>query len=128
LGAPCIRVLVVEDFDKWRQYVCATLNDIPGVLVVGEACDGLEALQKTHELQPDLVILDLGLPRLNGFEVARKILAISPRSEIMFLTDNRSTDVREEAFRLGASCFVIKSNAAHELVVAVRTAIKKNNS
>jgi DNA-binding NarL/FixJ family response regulator len=128
LDEPCVRVLVVDDFDEWRQYVCETLNDVTGVVIVGEASDGIEALQKTQELRPDLVILDLGLPRLNGFEVARQIRAISPQSEIIFLTESHSADIREEAFRAGAINFVIKSNAASELVAAVRAALKKKSS
>jgi CheY-like chemotaxis protein len=77
LGEPgfgkSFRVLVVEDFAPFRQFVCSTLGERPDMQVVGEVSDGLEAVQKAGELQPDLVVLDIGLPRLNGLEAARQV-------------------------------------------------------
>ena len=118
-----VRILVVDDFERWRQFVCATLKEIPGV-TVQEAADGLEAVEKVQRMRPDLVLLDVGLPNLNGIEVAREIARLSPECKIIFLTENRSSDLIEEAFRAGASGYVIKSNAANELVSAVKAALK----
>jgi DNA-binding NarL/FixJ family response regulator len=123
MKASAVLVLVVDDFERWRQFVCATLKEIPGV-TVQEASDGLEAVEKVQRMRPDLVLLDVGLPNLNGIEVAREIARVSPECKIIFLTENRSSDLIEEAFRAGASSYIIKSNAANELVSAVKAALK----
>jgi len=75
-------------------------------------------------MRPDLVLLDVGLPHLNGIHVAREIGRISPETKVMFLTENRDDDLIEEAFRAGGSGYIIKSNAAKELVSAVKAALK----
>ena len=116
-------VLVVDDFEQWRKFVCTVLKEIPNV-IVQEASDGLEAIEKVQQMRPDLVLLDVGLPHLNGIHVARKIGRISPETKVMFLTENRDDDLIEEAFRAGGSGYIIKSNAAKELVSAVKAALK----
>ena len=73
-----VGVLVVEDFDPFRQFVCSTLGKRPELEIVGEASDGLEAVHKAEELQPDLILLDIGLPSLNGIEAAQRIRKLSP--------------------------------------------------
>jgi DNA-binding NarL/FixJ family response regulator len=122
------RVLVVDDFAEWRRELCATIQEIPGLHVVGEAADGLEAIQKSKDLRPDLILLDIGLPRLNGIEVARRLSKVCPESKIIFVTENRSSDIREEGFRAGGSAFVIKSDSASELVAAINFVLKRKNS
>jgi DNA-binding NarL/FixJ family response regulator len=122
------RVLVVDDFAEWRRELCATIQEIPGLQVVGEATDGLEAIQKSKDLRPDLILLDIGLPRLNGIEVARRLSKVCPESKIIFVTENRSSDIREEGFRAGGSAFVIKSDSASELVAAINFVLKRKNS
>jgi DNA-binding NarL/FixJ family response regulator len=87
--------------------------------IVGEAADGLEAVQKAEELQPDLILLDLGLPRLNGIEVARRIRTLSPQSKITFVSLESSADVVQEALRLGALGYVAKAQAGSDLLTAV---------
>ena len=77
-------VLVVDDFEQWRRLVRADLEK-EGLHVIGEAADGPEALQKAEDLQPDLIVLDIGLPTLNGMEVVRKIRRVSPKSKVVFL-------------------------------------------
>jgi len=116
-------VLVVDDFEQWRQFVCTVLKQIPNV-TVKQASDGPEAVEKAKATGPDLVLLDIGLPSLNGIDVAREIARLSPRSKIIFLTENRDDDLIEQAFRVGASGYVIKSNAANELASAVKAALK----
>jgi DNA-binding NarL/FixJ family response regulator len=123
-----VRVLVVDDFEKWREYVCATIQEIPGLQIVGEAADGLEAIEKTKELRPDLILLDISLPRLNGIEVARRLSQICPESRIIFVTETRSSDIREEGFRAGGSAFVIKSESASELIAAINAVLKRTES
>jgi len=123
-----VRVLVVDDFEKWREFVCATIQEIPDFQIVGEAADGLEAIQKTKELRPDLILLDIGLPHLNGIEVARRLSKVCPESKIIFITENRSSDIREEGFRAGGSAFVIKSDSASELITAINAVLKRRES
>jgi DNA-binding NarL/FixJ family response regulator len=123
-----VRVLVVDDFEKWRRYVHSTVEQIHGIEVVGEAADGLEAIQKAKDLQPDLILLDIGLPRLNGIEVARRLSTISPESKIIFFTENRSLEIKQEAFRAGGSAYVIKSNSESELIAAVNALLKRRSS
>jgi len=82
-SASSIWVLVVEDFEPFRRFVCSTLTKRPEMQIVAEASDGLEAVQKAEEMQPDLIMLDVGLPTLNGIEVARRIRKLSPRSNTL---------------------------------------------
>ena len=88
-----VRVLVVDDFEPWRQQVCSMLQTRPELPVVAEAGDGLEAVQKAQELKPDLILLDIGLPNLNGLEAANRIRQVAPDASIIFLTQNNDKDV-----------------------------------
>jgi DNA-binding NarL/FixJ family response regulator len=114
-----VAVLVVEDFDPFRRFVCSTLGKRPELQIVGEASDGLEALHKAEELQPDLILLDIGLPSLNGIEAAQRIRELSPRSEILFVSQESSVDVVQKALSLGAAGYIAKVDAGSELLAAV---------
>ena len=114
-----IRILVVDDYAPWRQFVCRTLQANPTWHVVGEAADGLEAVQQAQDLHTDLVVLDVGLPTLNGIEAARGIRELSPKSRILFLSENYSRDVAEAALSTGAGGYVAKSDAGKDLLPAV---------
>jgi DNA-binding NarL/FixJ family response regulator len=124
LGEPSIRVLVVEDYESWRRYFSTLLPKDEGLHVIGEVSDGLEAIQKAEELQPDLILLDIGLPRLNGIEAARRIRRVSPASKILFVSENRSADVAEEALNTGAGGYVLKSDAESELLLGIRAVLE----
>ena len=113
------RVLVVEDYEPFRSFVCSTLEKRPEWQIVGQASDGLEAAQKAHELQPDLILLDIGLPTLNGIDAARRIRKVAPKSKILFVSQESSPDVVEEALALGALGYVVKTRAGSELLAAV---------
>jgi DNA-binding NarL/FixJ family response regulator len=113
-----VRILVVDDYEPWRSFERLALLAREEFQVIGECCDGGEAIQKSEELQPDLILLDIGLPTLNGIEAARRIREVSPSSKILFVTENRSTDIAEEALSTGAG-YVVKSDAAHELLSAL---------
>jgi DNA-binding NarL/FixJ family response regulator len=119
-----IAVLVVDDYGDWRRFVCRTLKKNSGLHVIGEASDGLEAVQKSQELQPDLVLLDIGLPTLNGIEVARRIAEVSPTSKILFVSENRSVDIAEKVMSMGAGGYVVKSDAGSELLPAVKAVLE----
>ncbi len=119
MGKSPIRVLIVDDFVRWRRFFSTTIPKEPEILLVGEASDGLEAVQKAQELQPDLILLDIGLPALNGIEAARRIQKLSPASKILFVSENRSAEIVEEAMGTGANGYVLKSDAARDLLPAV---------
>jgi DNA-binding NarL/FixJ family response regulator len=119
------RILLVDDYEAWRRFVSTTLEK-QALQIVGEVTDGLEAVQKAQQLQPDLILLDIGLPTLNGIEVARRIREVSPKSKILFLSENRSWDIVEEALRTGGGGYVVKSDAAGELLPAVEAVLKGN--
>jgi DNA-binding NarL/FixJ family response regulator len=123
-----MRVLVVEDFAPFRQFVTSTLGKAPDVDVIGEASDGLEAVQKAEELKPDLILLDIGLPTLNGIEAARQIRKLSPQSTIVFVSQESSADVVQEALSLGASAYVLKGRAAIELLPVVNAVLFEKQS
>jgi two-component system nitrate/nitrite response regulator NarL len=114
-----VRVLIVEDFVAFRRFVCSTLGTRPELQVVGEASDGREAVQKAEELKPDLILLDIGLPTLNGIDAARQIRKLSPQSKIIFLSQESSADVIEAALSLGALAYVVKMRAESDLLAAV---------
>jgi DNA-binding NarL/FixJ family response regulator len=119
-----IRVLIVEDFERWRRFYCSTLQKQSEFQVIGEVSDGLEAVQQARQLQPDLILLDIGLLTLNGIEAARQILEISPGSKILFVSENRSVDIVREALSTGAGGYVVKSDAAGELLPAVNAVLE----
>jgi len=105
--------------EPWRRFISTTLQKQPELEISGRASDGLEAVLQAKELQPDLILLDIGLPTINGIEAARRIREISPASKILFVSENRSRDVAVEALCTGASGYVVKSDAASELLTAV---------
>jgi CheY-like chemotaxis protein len=114
-----IRILIVEDHKSFLHFVSSTLRQLENVQVVGEVHDGLEAVQRAQELQPDLIVLDIGLPSLNGIEAAYRIRTVAPDARILFLSQESSAEVVQEAFALGAWGYVIKTQAAKELPVAI---------
>jgi DNA-binding NarL/FixJ family response regulator len=116
--------LVVDDFEDWRHFVSSILEKTPNWHVVCEVSDGLEAVKKAQELKPDLILLDISLPKLNGIEAARQIRKLAPNSTILFLSANDDMDIAGEALNVGASGYVVKSDARSELLSAVQAAIQ----
>jgi DNA-binding NarL/FixJ family response regulator len=112
-------VIVVDDFEPFRKFIRTTLKARPDIQVIAEVSDGLEAVRKSEELQPDLIVLDIGLPTLNGVEAARRILKVSPHSRILVVSQESSLDVIEEAFNSGAMGYVVKTRVATDLLTAV---------
>jgi DNA-binding NarL/FixJ family response regulator len=113
------RTLVVDDSEPWRQQICSILQTRPELRVIAEAADGLVAVQTAKEVQPDLILLDIGLPTLNGIEVARRIRKVAPQSKILFVSQESSIDMAEDALALGALGYVVKTRAGRELLTAV---------
>jgi DNA-binding NarL/FixJ family response regulator len=114
-----IRVLVIENHLPFRQYIASTLARTGDLQVICEVADGLEAVYKAEELKPDLILLDIGLPTLNGIEAARQIRQLCPESKIIFVSQESDTDVVQEAFSLGASGYVVKASARSDLLAAI---------
>ena len=114
-----MRILVVDDHEPFRRFVASTLQDRQNLNVIGEAGDGLEAVQRAQALQPDLILLDIGLPGLNGLDAARQISKVAPSARIIFLTQESASDVVGEALDLGAWGYVAKVQAGRELLDAV---------
>src|SRR5437762_6759884 len=124
LSATITRILVVDDFEPWRRFIWSGVSNQPNLQIVAEASDGLEALQKAEQLQPDLILLDIGLPGLNGIEAARRIRRLSPNSKIIFISENRSPEIATEALSAGGSGYVVKSDAGRELLPAIEAVIQ----
>ena len=114
-----VRVLVVEDFVAFRRVISSILGKRHELQIICEVSDGLEAIQKAEELKPDLIVLDIGLPKLNGIETARQIRRLAPESKILFLSQESSADVVLEALSLGALGYVIKAHVGSDLLAAV---------
>jgi DNA-binding NarL/FixJ family response regulator len=117
------RILVVDDFAEWRRFVRSTLQKHPELCIVADVSDGPEAVQKAQELQPDLIVLDISLPTMNGIEVAKQIGLRVPNAKILFFSETRSWDVVQEGLRLGVG-YVIKADARAELLPAVEAALQ----
>ena len=119
-----IRVLVVDDYAPFRDFVRTALQKLPELQIIDEASDGLEAAQKAQQLQPELILLDIGLPKLSGIEAARRIREDSPVPKILFVSEYRTWDIAKEALRSGGDGYVVKSNAANELLPAVQSVLQ----
>jgi DNA-binding NarL/FixJ family response regulator len=119
-----ISALVVDDYEPFRHFLSSSLRNASDGFVFQEASDGLEAVLKAQELQPDLILLDLGLPKLNGIEAARRICDVSPGSKILFVSQESSPDVVQEAFRAGGRGYIVKTDAGRELLTAVNVVLR----
>ena len=114
-----LRILIADDHEVARQGIRALLESHPGWEVCAEAKDGREAVELANDSKPDIVLLDIGMPNLNGLDAARQILAMSPSIRILILTMHDAEQVVREVLAAGARGFVLKSDAARDLVAAV---------
>ena len=118
-----VRILIVDDFEQWRRSIGSILAEDADLEVVGESADGLDAVQKSEKLQPDLVLLDINLPKMNGLDAARQIRRVSPHTKILFLSSYRSLEIMREALKVGAG-FVVKADAGRDLLPIVRAVVR----
>lgn len=121
---PSIRILITDDSADWRRQLRLALQARPEWQIISEASDGLEAVQKAQDLKPEIILLDIGLPRLNGIEAARQIRQLSPNSKIVFLSLNNDLDVVWAALSTGALGYVHKTDARLELLPAVDAVLR----
>jgi DNA-binding NarL/FixJ family response regulator len=119
-----LRILVVEDHVPFRDFICSILGKRAEWQVIGEVCNGLDAVHTAQELQPNLVLLDIGLPGLNGIEVARRICKLAPSAKIVFLSQESSIDIVREALSFGAMGYILKANAARDLLAALEAVVR----
>jgi DNA-binding NarL/FixJ family response regulator len=127
MQSSALSILLVEDFEPFRKLMRAILLEKPGLQIVAEAFDGLDAVQKAAELYPDLILLDIGLPTLNGFDAARLIRRLVPDSRILFVSQEFSPLVVQEALSLGASGYVFRTRLATDLLPALEAILAGRN-
>ena len=124
MDAGSIRIRVVVDYVPWRRLGGTEFHQRPGLQILRETFDGFEAVEQAEQLRPDLILLDIGMPKLNGIEAARRIREVSPTSKILFISENRSRDIVEEALRTGAAGYMVKSDAASDLLPAIEAVLE----
>jgi len=120
-----VRILIADDHEVVRRGLCTLLQSHAGWEICGEATDGRVAVEKARQLKPDVVILDIGMPNLNGLAAARQLVQQDPTCKVIVLTITDSDQVIREALDAGARGFVLKSDAARDLVTAVE-ALQQN--
>ncbi len=118
------RILVVDDYEPFRRFLQSKLQSEAEFQIVGEASDGLEAVQKAEELQPDLILLDIGMPKLNGIEAAHRISRQVPRAAILFISQENDPDLVAAALSNGAKGYVRKENAETDLLAAMEAVVR----
>jgi DNA-binding NarL/FixJ family response regulator len=116
-------ILIVDDYEPWRSIVRSQLEAKSFFHVVAEASNGCEAIEKAAQLHPDVVLLDIAMPLLNGLDAAPRIRRASPDSKIIFLTQEQDHDIRTAALATGAEGYLPKSGAAGELASAIQAAL-----
>jgi DNA-binding NarL/FixJ family response regulator len=119
-----ICILLVDDFAPWRRFVSSVVQKEPELQIISEASDGLEALQKAKELKPDLILMDIGLPKLNGIDVARRVREVASPPKVLFLSQEFSPGVVRDALSLGAQGYVHKLQAQSELLPAIEAVLE----
>jgi DNA-binding NarL/FixJ family response regulator len=119
-----IRVLVVEDFEPFRRVLRSALQERSDLQLVGEVSDGLDAVQAARVMQPDLILMDIGLPTMNGIEAVKRIKAESPALKVLFVSENRHPEVVQEALSKDVGGYVLKSDVARELVAAMQAVLE----
>lgn len=115
-----IRVMLVDDYAYFRQYVRKMMIGAPGMEVIAEAADGFTAVQLAEQFRPDVILMDIDIPFLNGLDAAKEILNTSPATRIIFLTAHVSLDLMERALKTGARGYLIKTHVSTELVPAIQ--------
>ena len=119
-----IRILVVEGFEPWRRSIRSMLKGHAEVRLVGEVADGLAAVQEARKLKPNLILLAIDLPKLNGIEAAKRIRQVLPGARILFLSMESEADVVQAALNSGGQGYVLKTDAGSELCPAIKAAVQ----
>jgi DNA-binding NarL/FixJ family response regulator len=115
-----VRILIADDHELFRRGLAAELTQVPGWVVAGEAANGRDAVELAAALKPDIVVLDLTMPELNGLEAARKIISVNPTVRVLILTAHESEQLVREVLSAGAQGYVLKSDAGRILIAALQ--------
>lgn len=118
-----VRILVVDDLKYWQDFISACFEKRRDVHMLGVASSGLEAIQKAQVLQPDLILLDINLPEMNGIEAAEQIRRLVPKTKILFLTGYSDPEIVRHAFSAGGDGYILKWDAAEELLVGMEAVL-----
>ena len=118
-----LRTLVVDDHAPFRRFICTALQGRAEFQTI-EAADGLEAVQKAEELQPDLILLDSNLPKLHGFQVAQRISSLPPTPTLLFMSQESSSDIVRKALSLGAQGYIHKLRVVADLLPAIEAVLR----
>jgi two-component system response regulator NreC len=121
---PFIRILEVDDHPTVRRILCRLLQQEPDFTLVGEAETGAEAILRAKELRPDVILVDISLPDMNGLDLTKKLREVEPSAEVLLVSDYSEGEIKK-AFMAGARGYLLKSDAGVELATAVRTVYKK---
>jgi len=121
---PVVRILVVDDFAEWRLCIRSILQARPDWQVIDEVGDGLEAVHKAAELRPEIVLLDIGMPILNGIEAAKHIQRANPHTKIIFVTQDTDRDIRTAALATGAAGYLLKASVSSTLLLTIDGALR----
>jgi len=124
VGVDPIRVLIADDHALFRRGLEMVLKEEPGIELVGQASDGAEAVQMAGEVLPDVVLMDVRMPKITGIEAARQVKEVAPSAKIVMLTVSDEEEDLFEAIRAGASGYLLKDIPLDEVAEAVRALIK----
>jgi DNA-binding NarL/FixJ family response regulator len=121
-----MKVLLAEDFAPFRVLINSLIKDVASLQLICEVADGSAAVEKARELRPDLILMDIGLPGLNGIEAARRIRVFLASSKILFVSQESSSEIVQEALSLGACGYILKSRVGSELLAAIESVLQGN--
>jgi DNA-binding NarL/FixJ family response regulator len=119
-----VRILVADDFEGWRQCIRGIVEQREELQVVGEAIDGLDAIHKAQKLRPDLILLDISLPKLNGIEAENRLVQLVPTAKVLFISQNNDAETVGAALSNGAYGYVLKADAGRELLTAITAVLQ----
>ena len=117
-----INILVVEDFPMIRQGICKILNEMDGFHVIGEADNGVSAIKLTQKMKPDVLVMDISMPEMDGIDTLKQLMTISPRPKVVILSIHADLALIQQSLELGALSYVLKQSVTEELQDAIRAA------
>src|SRR6201982_1038777 len=117
------QILVVDDFLAWQHFVFVMLQGESDLQIISSVTDGMQAVRKAKEIRPDLILMDLSLPVMNGIDATRQIRAHSPGTKVLFLSAHRDSGLIQTAFDVGACGYVLKSDSYSDLIAGIRAVL-----